>query len=139
MRRNMIGLLLALGLVASACSTSVFSLEVGDCMKDTSTGEVSAVNTVDCTEPHMAEVYHSFDVSLPAYDGDAIDSQSVDQCLGAFEGYVGIDYASSIYDITTLSPTLESWNEADDREVLCLLVPYQSDDPTTGSAKGTGL
>ena len=38
-----------------------------------------------------------------------------------FEAFVGKDYESSQLDIFPIYPTRQSWNELDDREVVCAL------------------
>ena len=50
---------------------------------------------------------------------EKIQDVSVAECLLYFKNYVGKDYVESIVDITTLSPTVESWDSGD-REVACL-------------------
>jgi hypothetical protein len=115
----------------------VFALGVGDCATDDTSleGEVQEVTIIDCAEPHASEVYHSYTMtedSLP--DEAGIQTIVEEQCLPAFESFVGVDYYSSIYDVTFLSPTADSW-EAGDRELLCLIVD-PSGAQVTGSLAG---
>ncbi len=114
----------------------VFALGVGDCATDDSSleGEVQEVTIIDCNQPHATEVFHSYmltDASLP--DEAGIQAVVEEQCLPAFETFVGIDYYSSIYEVTFLSPTADSW-DAGDRELLCLIVDPAGD--VTGSLAG---
>ncbi len=115
----------------------VFALDVGDCATDDSSleGEVQEVTIIDCGQPHATEVFHSYmltESSLP--DEAAIRTIVEEQCLPAFESFVGIDYYSSIYEVTFLSPTADSW-DAGDRELLCLIVDPSGAD-VTGSLAG---
>ncbi len=79
------------------------------------------MTTTNCTDPHDAEVIglttiHGDD--LP--QSDALDAQAQEECLHAFQTYVGIDYPSSSLDLTWMLPTRESWDTADDREIVCI-------------------
>ena len=113
----------------------VFALGVGDCTTDESlTGEVQEVTIIDCSQPHTVEVFHSYlipDESLP--DDAGIQAIVEEQCLPAFQDFVGLDYNSSVLLVNYLSPTPDSW-DAGDRELLCLI-----EDPAgtvTGSLAG---
>lgn len=126
-------------LVAAACSNNVFDLEIGQCFDDPdSFDEVANVAIVDCAEPHDNEVYYLFDLAGGDFPGDAgLGDSAVDGCLDQFDGYVGVDYASSVLDIRYLIPTAETWRDGD-REVVCIL--YQLDNgELTGSMRGAGV
>ncbi len=131
--------LLALALVATACSGNVFDLEVGQCFDNPNTfDEVANVDIVDCAEPHDNEVYHLFDLADGAFPGDASAGDSaIEGCLATFDGYVGADYAESILDIRYLVPTSDTWSNGD-REVVCILY-HLNDDKLTGSMRGSGV
>ena len=117
-------------------STDVFSLGVGDCVTDESemTGEVTDVPIIDCAEPHASEVFHSYmipDPSLP--DQAGIEAIVQEQCLPAFESFIGLAYDSSVLEVNYLSPTPDSW-DAGDRELLCLV--YDPSGNVTGTLAG---
>ena len=121
-----------------ACSggAEVVDLEVGDCLdkSELEGQEVTAVETKDCGEPHDAEVFGS--VSHP--DGDypgraAVEKQAQEECTAQFEDFVGVPYAESKIYFSTLSPTEEGWDSADDRTSLCILL---SDEPVSESLRG---
>jgi hypothetical protein len=121
--------------------TDVQSLEPGDCFLDFDGTEVSAVEVVDCGEPHQFEVFAN--VALPdgPYPGATeIGQVGYEACVDEFQPYVGIDSESSVWDVTTLVPLEDSWPE--DRTVNCLLVQLAGDESVpatvTGSARGTG-
>ena len=115
--------------------TDVFTLAVGDCMNDVSGTEVSEVPIVDCAAEHDYEVFHDFTLSGDEYPGDdAIQTQAVEGCSAAFADFVGIPEGQSQYASVPFTPTEESWNQADDRLVSCLI-----GDPagkSVGSLKG---
>lgn len=130
MRRsiNILATLLTAALLAGGCGFlgggNVFDLSVGDCFDDTediSGGEVSDVPIVDCSEPHDNEVFHTFEVDDGEFPGDdGIVAEAQEQCVPAFEEYVGTDYASSRLDVFPITPTEKSW-EGGDREIVCAL------------------
>ena len=118
---------------------SVFDLAVGDCFDDPDTsGQIGSVQSVGCDQPHDNEVFAL--ITHPGtgdYPGeDEITSFGSQQCQGAaFVNYVGSDYPSSRYFVTTLYPTAESWADGD-REIVCAL--FVPDETLTGSARGAG-
>jgi hypothetical protein len=121
---------------ADSETTDVFAIGVGDCLTDETSveGEVSDVQTVPCDQPHAQEVYHSYTIDTDELPGEADMEGIVEtECLGAFETFVGLPYPDSIYDITWLAPTQESW-DAGDRELLCLVFDPSGD--VTGSLSG---
>lgn len=139
-RRWMIaGALIVLALGLSACSKEVSanSLEVGDCTNDDFTGAVGEVDTVDCADSHTAEVFAVFDVDGDDFPGTAdIQSQAAEGCNGdRFSEYVGTPYEESEIYTTYLVPTEETWNEADDRTIICLAVT-QDGSASEGSVEG---
>lgn len=97
--------------IACGLDSSLTDLEVGDCIKDPNVGfaaeEVFSVDHVDCGEPGALRVTRVFDIiEYDVYPGDAaIDARATSGCP---------------FDATlVLFPTRESWNDADDREVVC--------------------
>jgi Septum formation len=122
--------------------TDVQSLQPGDCFLDFDGTEVSSVEVVACGEPHQFEVFANVVLPDGPYPGETqVDQVGFDSCLDEFPPYVGTDYESSAWFVTTLLPLEDGWPE--DRTVNCLLVQPDEDDPTvpatvTGSARGTG-
>jgi hypothetical protein len=121
-------------------SADVFSVTVGDCTndEDVTTGEVSTVATVPCSEPHDNEAYSSGTLPDGDYPGDeAVATAADEMCLAAFDAFVGIDYASSVLDYYPMTPTEGSWSQGD-QEVLCFV--YDSTAAKlTGTVAGTAL
>lgn len=116
-------------------STDIFTVSVGDCVNaGNSTGEVSEVPVVACSEPHDSEAYASVLMEDGEFPGDeAVSQRAGDECTAAFAGFVGLDFAASELDFAFYYPTESSWAQGD-REILCLVV-----DPagrSTGSLAG---
>ncbi len=151
-------LLLALALAAGACGDddeegggdeestttspeaeeeTVFAVEVGDCLATDPTGRVvSEVPTVDCSEPHTSEAFHSTTIKTEQLPSPAdIEQLAQDECLAEFESFIGMPYELSGLEVLWLSPTAESW-ELGDRELTCLVTDPAGQ--TTGSLEGAG-
>ena len=129
-------------LFAISCSNgNVFSLEVGQCFADAiSSGgeEVENVDIVDCEKPHLNEIYAVVDLPEGDFPLVFIDEDSAEICYNAFEPFVGQAYEYSIYEVNFLRPTKETWEQLDDREVVCYLFDMQGS-LKTGSAANSGL
>ncbi|CAN5362809.1 hypothetical protein BH23ACT9_BH23ACT9_16440 [soil metagenome] len=138
-------LVLVLGLTAVACSPSVVAFTIGECVNLPETSQIADYETVDCDEVHDAETF-----ALPQHPGgpdDAfpgapeIEAFADERCDGAFEPYVGTPYASSELFYTALIPSEQSWDDAEDREVVCLLVGAPAGggfEQLQGSKQGSG-
>ena len=121
--------------------TSVFNLEVGDCfMADGD--EIESVLVVDCELPHFYEAFFRFDHEAgpgEAFPGDQEILEYADTaCRPPFEEFVDTDYESSIWYITSVTPSAETW-AAGDREIICTLDQQDADRQAievTGSAEG---
>lgn len=141
-RRLSVIALAALALAGAGCDGgNVFSLAVGDCFDDEAGAdeEITSVPMVDCDEPHDNEVYHVFDLEDAAdYPGDAAVQEAADEgCLDAFEPFVGTPYLDSELEYFTITPTAQSWEDADDREVICSVYEL-SFDKMEGTMRGVG-
>ncbi len=127
---------LALAGLAGCSSTSVLDLEVGDCLEsDAFAGsEISDIATISCAEPHDAEIYSAMELPEGDYPGvEAVRSEAEDYCLPAFDDFAGIGYLDSELVVYPLFPTEGSWNEQDDREILCIVVAPED---VTGTLEG---
>lgn len=88
--------------------------------------EVTGIPTVPCTEEHTHELY----AVVPYEDGDvfpglaALDAFAQRSCVAEFEGYVGISVFDSTLTFSWLVPTLASWSNNGDRDVLCVVGPF---------------
>ena len=118
--------------------TSVFDLEVGDCFS-ASEDQLETVVVVSCDAAHVFEVYHVFDHEAggdEAYPGDDEILEYADtECQVPFEDFVGMSYQESIWYITSVTPSQETWDQGD-REIVCTLNLEDRTD-VTGSAEGS--
>lgn len=101
----------------------IFTAAPGDCLVSSDDTRV-----VPCDHPHEAEVYYTFTVEETEFPHDGFDTEA---CLERFGAYVGTTVEASGYGLTWLVPSPTTWEDAGDREVICLLT---SSEPTTGSA-----
>ena len=89
------------------------------------------------------------DARPPAIDLDAhrvafeIDAAVEAQCVPAFTEFVGVDYYESTLDFWWMTPTEETWTQANDRLVQCIVYEPDPADATgetslevTGSLEG---
>lgn len=145
-------LVAALVLVATACdngdddagkahSEDVLDVDPGAeqavCLQvtDDLPAEVTKLPVIDCAEPHTHEVYATVVSSESVYPGvDALGSFAQVKCLSAFEDFVGISAFDSDLSYSWLVPTLKSWNDDDDRDVLCVLA-RRDGSPLVGSMR----
>lgn len=118
--------------------THVLDLEVGDCFSAEG-DQIGEVLVVACEERHVYEVFALVEHPTPEdepYPGDdEILEYADEECRDPFEDYVGLDYESSDWYITSVTPSEETWAE-DDREIVCTL-NLEDESEVTGSAEGT--
>jgi hypothetical protein len=123
---------------------SVFDIEAGDCFNanggESADGEqLETVTVVDCEQPHVYEAYRVFDHDAgddAEYPGDdEILAYADEACQPEFEEFVDHEYQTSIWYITSVTPSAETWAEGD-REIVCTL-GTENDDEVTGSAEGS--
>ena len=132
------------GEITEAGEVSVFNLQPGDCIKPAEElpAEVSDLEAVPCEEPHTQEVfaavqYESTDEDDDQFPGPSdLEAFANARCIEEFEPYVGIDYVDSELYFTYLMPTVRSWEENDDRTIVCLAV--STGEAETGSVRGSG-
>jgi hypothetical protein len=111
-------------------------LKVGDCFDDQSDESVRTLPVVPCGHPHDNEIYAVFDLPGDSWPGqDDVARQSAEGCLGPFTDYVGTPLADSTLEAFPITPSEQSWEKFDDRQVLCV-----ADDPggrLVGSVAGS--
>jgi hypothetical protein len=112
------------GHIVTAGKLSVLDLEIGDCFvpPDDLGTELVDVEGVPCSEPHQHEVF-----AVAAWTDGELRPDDRDfgvfadtRCLAAFRDYTGVDYLESPLVLTYLLPSIRSWNEVGDREVVCV-------------------
>jgi len=133
-------MLLATAVLLAACTPSVLELDVGTCFDDPSTFEsVTDVPIRDCSEPHDNEVIALDQMSAPTYPGeDTVTLISEETCVRVFDGYMGVPYLDSPYEVGWLSPTSDSW-DVGDREIICFVFDPVLEKITGSLRGGTGV
>ena len=125
------------GEITESSEADVFSLQVGDCLNETTTeetAEVTSVPTVPCGDPHDSEAYAATDMPDGDYPGDqAVIDASDAFCYEQFATFVGLSYDESVYGYTGFFPTKDTWEQLDDRTLQCIV---SSEEPVTDSLKG---
>jgi hypothetical protein len=114
-----------------ACSDSVPTAEEGACIEELSLiGDISELPTVDCDEDHAAQVVGLFD-----HDGgddfpgdDEIEEEANERCQELFEDFVGAPVQETSLSFGAINPTEETWEQADDRETICVATALDGSD-----------
>ncbi len=117
----------------------VFAVQQGDCILfPDEDGDVESFEAVSCDEPHDGEIYQLFNIEgYEEFPGESVISSDAQAgCRAAFEPFVGIDYDSSQYFFTFLSPSEATWDGVDDREVICIITTADGEPQLTGSLEG---
>jgi Septum formation len=105
--------------------------------------EVTSLPKVDCATVHTHEIYSvvkfvdQTGAASDVFPGlQKLDAFATQVCVRDFEPFVGTSNFDSTLLFTFLTPTLTSWNDHKDREVLCVL---QGKDfaPLTGSMRNS--
>lgn len=128
------------GAIVGEGDIDAFQIRVGDCFDDVSSDDeqVSSLPGLPCSEPHDNEVFAVFDVSIASYPGgESMSELANNSCLGHFDSFVGKDYQSSSLEISTLYPSVESWEQRD-REVICAVYDMNLS-KLVGSVQGRAL
>ena len=133
-----LGLVLAL---AVACGGgNVFDIEEGDCFNYEESEEITDVDFIECDDPHQREVYAVVSIAVAAgmpFPGSTrVEEVAWNLCLERFDEFVGLPYLDSLLDIESFFPTRGSWEDIDDREVICLLYDLE-DLYMEGSMRGS--
>jgi len=124
-----------------------YNLENGDCfnrIEDLREGRKVVITArLDCGQPHVYEVFHTFDLDAPhpsIYPGDtAMRDYARRLCYEQFEAFVGEIYEKSVFEIGVFTPDRVSFedDEARYRGVHCWL--HRTDgEPVLGTARGAG-
>jgi len=148
-RRRAAAAICVLALLVSGCSddggdsgTPVLDLSEtgpGTCLDvpDQLGETVTKLPVIDCAKEHTHEIYAvvPYDDSDVFPGDEALNAFAERSCVGAFEPYVEISVFDSSLLMTWLVPTLSSWNDEDDKDVLCVLADFQAA-PLKGSMRG---
>ena len=85
-------------------------------------------------------MFATFDIAggpnAPFPGDSSISSQAQTQCTGAlFTDYVGVPFNQSEFNATSINPTQQTWEQIDDREVICVATSADGS-PLTSSVQG---
>jgi hypothetical protein len=130
---------------------AVLEVRLGDdpvCMDfpEDQTEKVDSLPIIDCESPHSHELYAEIEYEPPEgeeasdlYPGEgALETFSEGACLREFEPFVGISFFDSELFYSWIIPSLDGWNDDEDRTILCVLGRFDSR-KLEGSAKGRAM
>jgi hypothetical protein len=124
------------GAIIEGGGLGAFAVQTGDCFNIPEEELIQSLEAVPCSQPHDAEAFDSFKQSGDTWPGqDAVSEASAWGCYERFETFVGIPWDESELDFWYLEPTRESWEEGDDREVICAITSFDGS-PLVGSMQG---
>lgn len=110
------------GQVTAAATTDSFSVRVGDCLDRLPTDAAAELPLLPCDQPHYWEAFATSTLVGDDYPGNAAVRDQADKaCSAEFADFVGVKVDTSKLDLTMLTPTKETWTQAGDREVVCLV------------------
>ena len=125
----------ASGAVEEAGDLRVDRVRAGDCFDAQDDESVETLPVVPCAEAHDNEIYEVFNLPGESWPGlEEVQQAAAEGCLGPFAEYVGVSLAESSLDAFPITPSEESWNEQDDRTVLCVVTDPEG--PVQGSLAG---
>jgi len=107
-----------------SASSPLAALTVGTCTDAVTDGDEPAgtITTTSCSQPHAWEVASVVPLTGADYPGeDELRTLAAAGCTRAFTAYVGVDVASSPYDVTFVAPSESHWSNPDAREIVCLV------------------
>ena len=117
-------------------SKTVDEIAVGDCMNLPEDEIFYEFDPIECNEAHDLEVFALIDLSVlsndfsmtASYPGDTVVYDAAyEACWDKFRPYVGVDYEESVLFMDAFTPTLEGWDEVDDRIVNCVVFEVNGD------------
>lgn len=127
------------GAIIESGGLGALSIQIGDCVNLPDSDYVESLEALPCTAAHDAEAFEAFDMSDGDFPGDeAVQDAAIAGCYDAFEPFVGVAYEDSVLGMYWLYPTPETWDEYDDREILCMVTDYDGS-KLTGSMRGAGI
>ncbi len=108
-------------------------IKTGDCFDEPSGTSIESVVAIPCDQPHDNEAFLVYELDEFAVVG--LQEKIDEKCLPAFQEYVGIDFDSSVLEMTYLTPPdLISFNEGL-KTVICYAGSPEG--KVTGTIKGS--
>ena len=114
------------GEVVDSGTVSAFEMRVGDCFNDSFDGGItsfSEANAVPCDQSHAWEAYYSSDLDDGNFPTD-LSAQANMLCELTLAGLINGIVDESPYTFVSVYPTQNSWENGNDREVVCLVGMY---------------
>lgn len=110
------------GQVTAPVTTDSFSVRVGDCLGKLPSESTAQLALRPCGEEHHWEAFATATLTGEDFPGNAAVREEAEvACSDAFAGFVGVPARKSKLDLTMLTPTSQTWTQANDREVVCLV------------------
>lgn len=123
------------GQLTAPATTDTFSVRVGDCLGKLETDTTAKLPLVPCSEEHHWEAFAASELTGDDFPGNSVLGDRADEfCRGAFADFVGVKPSKSRYELTSLLPTRQTWTQAGDRELICLV--GRPSGGITGTLKG---
>jgi hypothetical protein len=126
-------------------SKSVFDIKPGQCFVAPTDvkAELSSLERTSCDKPHTQESYanatYQPGASAPSGDtfpgNDVLSTFAQGACAQRYSAYVGVPYLDSKLFFTYLLPSARSWEQNDDRNILCFVTTTGA--KLTASVKGS--
>ncbi|MDO5494953.1 MAG: septum formation family protein [bacterium] len=122
-----------------AAQKTVFELTPGECLiaSEVNASTDGYAGVFDCAHPHDLELFAATEMQDATFPGDAAaETFAGEYCHAEFETFVGTPALESRLGMYYLYPVQQTWDELDDREVLCFI-----ETPTMvfGSLQGAAL
>ncbi len=110
------------GQVTAPTTTDSFSVRVGDCLGKLPTESTTQLQLLPCDQEHYWEAFATATLTGDDFPGNAaVREQAGEACDQAFATFVGVEADKSKLNLTMLTPTSETWTQAGDRAVVCLV------------------
>ncbi len=110
------------GAITAGGTLSIEDIRVGDCFDSAETDEISEVDARRCDEAHQYEMFHVATWTAPGDypTDDAMLGFVFEECMPAFEAYVGRSFQTSRLDFVHFVPVQAGW-DAGDRVFQCAM------------------
>lgn len=126
------------GAITRSGTLALSDLRVGDCfdLQDETTEAIQDVIARPCDEAHAYELFFVAQMPDGPYPSDQVlAGWLADNCLPAFDAFIGLAYEQSRYDVAWSLPTSDGW-EHGQRSVQCA-VADPGDAELTESLRGS--
>ncbi len=123
------------GEVTAPTTVDSFSVQVGDCLGKLPSQSTTQLQLLPCADQHYWEAFATATLTGEEFPGNTeVRDQAEQACDDAFATFVGISATKSVFKLTMLTPTKETWTQASDRAVVCLV--GNPNTGVSGSLKG---